>query len=33
MESGVIVRPKEVPWTRYFKGWATFSNTSKRAVT
>jgi hypothetical protein len=35
MESGVIVRlgTKEIPRTRYFKGLATLTNASTRAVT
>jgi hypothetical protein len=33
MESGMIVKTKEEPWTMYLKGWATLSNASKRTVT
>jgi hypothetical protein len=28
----VIIKTKHVPWTRYYKGWATLSNASTRAA-
>jgi hypothetical protein len=33
MESEVTINTKNLPWTRYFKGWATLSNASTRVVT
>ena len=33
IESEVTMNTKNGPWTRYFKGSATWSNTSKGAVT